>query len=508
VNTEIELKLRMKPDELGRLRRHPALRALRLASSRTRKLHNVYFDTEDFALRKNRMALRVRHVGRQRIQTLKAPGAGASGAAHHYLEWESAIDGDQPVLAEIGDAAVRETLPDEAELRQAFVSDISRSTVPLVMRDSKIELALDTGEIATVNGSEQVCEAELELKSGRPARLYELALQLHEDVPFTVEYRSKAARGYDLLTGAQPGASKAAPLDLDADLGAWEAFVVIARQCLQHLRANEDCARLGKEPEGVHQLRVGIRRLRAAFSLFDAVLPEEHRHHFVEELRWAQQSFGPARDWDVFIGETLEPLSHRLPEQDTLARLMHAASEARDAAYRQATATLNERRYTRLQLQLDLWLESGADHGGGAIENPPWLQPVGAVAREVLAIRHRKLRKLAKNFPILSDDGRHRLRISAKKARYAAEFFRTLFPRKQAQKYARSLAEMQDCLGSMNDAVVGHALVEELTHDDDSFSRATDMLAGWHAARIAGDMPRAAEMSRKIAKIERFWETA
>jgi triphosphatase len=155
-----------------------------------------------------------------------------------------------------------------------------------------------------------------------------------------------------------------------------------------------------------------------------------------------------------------------------------------------------------------LWLESGADHAGGAIENPPWLRPVGAVAREVLAVRHRKLRKLAKNFPILSDDGRHQLRINAKKARYAAEFFRTLFPRKQAQKYARSLADMQDCLGSMNDAVVGHALVEELTRDDESFGRATDMLAGWHAARIAGDMPRAAVMSRKIAKIDRFWETA
>jgi hypothetical protein len=113
------------------------------------------------------------------------------------------------------------------------------------------------------------------------------------------------------------------------------------------------------------------------------------------------------------------------------------------------------------------------------------------VAREVLAARHRKLRKLAKNFPVLSDDGRHRLRINAKKARYAAEFFRTLFPRKQAQRYARALAEMQDCLGSMNDAVVGHDLVQELTQDDDAFARATDMLAGWHAARIEGDMPRA-----------------
>ncbi len=119
----------------------------------------------------------------------------------------------------------------------------------------------------------------------------------------------------------------------------------------------------------------------------------------------------------MFIGETLGPLAGALPEQDSLMRLMHAATEARDQAYPETTATLNERRYTRLQLQLDLWLESGAHHGSGAIENPPWLRPVSAVAREVLAIRHRKLRKLAKKFAILSDDGRHQLRINAKKAR-------------------------------------------------------------------------------------------
>ena len=78
----------------------------------------------------------------------------------------------------------------------------------------------------------------------------------------------------------------------------------------------------------------------------------------------------------------------------------------------------------------------------------------------------------------------------------------------QVRRDTLALAEMQDCLGSMNDAVVGHDLVQELTQDDDAFARATDMLAGWHAARIEGDMPRAADISRKIARIDRFWEIA
>lgn len=514
MNTETELKLRMKPGELGRLRRHPLLRELRLAAARTRKLRNVYFDTDDLALRKKRIALRVRHVGHRRIQTLKAPDTESGGAALRYREWETAIAGDRPDLDRIADGELREVLPvsGSEELKEAFVSDITRSTVPLVLEDSKIELAVDTGEIATPNGREPVCEAELELKSGRPARLYELALKLHERVPFTVEYRSKAARGYDLLLGAKPQPTKAGTVDLSGDLTAWQGFVAIARQCLQHLRANEECSRLGEDPEGVHQLRVGIRRLRAAFSLFRGVLPEEQRQHFVAELRWAQQSFGPARDWDVFIGETLKPLMERLPDDDSIASLMEAAERARGEAYELVAATLDERRYTRLQLQLDLWLESDGDRIGGEIAGAggpgPWNRPIDEVAREVLAVRHRKVRKLAKRFEELEDDQRHQLRINAKKARYAAEFFRGLFPRKVAQAYARRLAEMQDCLGSMNDAVVGRRLVEELIAGGAELGRANDLLTGWHAARIAGDMPRAARISRKVAKLDPFWEEA
>lgn len=508
MNTEIELKLRMKPDELGRLRRHPALRELRLASARTRKLRNVYFDTEDLALRKKRIALRVRHVGQQRIQTLKAPDPTDGGAAHRYREWETAIQGDQPELARIDDGQVREALPvsSEEQLKEAFVSDITRSTVPLVLEDSKIELALDTGEIATVNGREAVCEAELELKSGRPARLYELALRLHDKIPFTVEYRSKAARGYDLLTGAKPGSAKAEALELHPDMTAWDGFVAIARQCLQHLRANEDCARLGEDPEGVHQLRVGIRRLRAAFSLFADVLPAEQSQHFTRELRWAQQSFGPARDWDVFIGETLRPMAERLPGQTGVHALINAAIRAQYQAYEQVAATLDERRYTRLQLQLDLWLESGANQSGAGIENPPWLRPIGDVAREVLDHRHRKMRKLAKNFADLNEEQRHLLRIQAKKARYAAEFFRSLFPRRPALKYARRLSAMQDRLGSMNDAVVGRRLVDELVAGDPRLGQGNDILLGWYAARIASDLPTAARICRKMAKTRVFWE--
>jgi inorganic triphosphatase YgiF len=515
LNTETELKLRIKPDLIGRLRRHPLLRELRLAASRTRKLHNVYFDTDDLALRKQRMALRVRHDGIHRVQTLKAPDQGEMGAAQRYREYEAPIDGDRPKLALIADGDLRESLPagTQDRLKEAFTSDITRSTLPLCLAETKIELALDRGEIATGDKREAVCEAELELKSGRASRIYELALKLHEVVPFTVEYRSKAARGYDLLLGEKPKPRKAAEIELDPAMTAWQGFVAIARACLAQLRANEECTRLGEDAEGVHQLRVGLRRLRAAFSLFAGVLPEEQRRHFVDELRWAQQRLGPARDWDVFVADTLDPLRGRLPDDGNMRALSEAAGLARAAAHEQAAATLDDRRYTRMQLQVDLWLESGG--GDGAADTPtgepqPWAAPIADVARMVLDKRHRKIRKLAKRFEELNDEERHELRIEGKKGRYAAEFFRSLFQRKAALRYARRLSEMQDCLGSMNDAVVGRRLIDELAAENaksrEVVERATDVLNGWFAARIAADSPRAVRASRKIAKLEPFWE--
>lgn len=514
MNTETELKLRIKPDLLGRLRRHPLLRELRLSASRTRKLYNVYFDTDDMALRKNRIALRVRHDGSHRIQTLKAPDKGHAGAAQRYREYEATIDGDRPKLELIEDGKLREALPMSTpeDLKEAFTSDITRSTTPLSLAETKIELAVDTGEIAAQDRREPVCEAELELKSGLPFRLYELALKLHEEVPFTVEYRSKATRGYDLLLGEKPKPRRSEDIELEPGMTAWQGFVAIARECLTQMRANEDCARLGEDPEGVHQLRVGLRRLRAVFSLFAGVLPEEQRQHFVDELRWAQQRMGPARDWDVFLEDTLAPLRERLPDDTNLRALTSAASRARAQAYEQVAATLDDRRYTRMQLQLDLWLESGGGDDPAENADPqPWAKPIDGVARDVLARSHRKLRKLAKRFDGLNDEERHELRINGKKARYAAEFFRALFQHKPAQKYAKRLSEMQDCLGSMNDAVVGHRLLDELASADaksrELVERANEILKGWFAARIAADMPRAARISRKIAKIDPFWET-
>jgi inorganic triphosphatase YgiF len=243
MHEELELKLAVTPDELKRLRRDPLIRSLAHKRASTKRLHSTYFDTPSHDLHRRGMALRVRHIGKRRVQTLKVPGKGTSGL-QHYREYEAELEADTPDVARIEDETLRRLFDAEGltgRLTPVFTTAFSRSSVPLKLEDSEVELALDSGEIAAGGQSLPICEAELELVSGASERIYELALALHKRIDFRLETRTKAARGYQLTTGLRPCSQKAKVLDLHADLTVGEAFIAAARSCLEQIRVNS-CA--------------------------------------------------------------------------------------------------------------------------------------------------------------------------------------------------------------------------------------------------------------------------
>src|SRR5688572_22302277 len=203
--TEIELTLRVAPDAVSRLLRDPLLRELKQGPRRTSWHVSTYFDTDDFRLQRERAALRVRQIGARRIQTLKLAPEAENGVLARR-EWEREVDGDVPDLRDIDDRHIRKILDGDVRDRLApiFVAEIKRSTMPLKLDGSAIEFALDVGEIKTGRGSVPVCEAELELKSGRVESVYKLAQELNKRVPLTIEPLSKSDRGYALLTNRKP----------------------------------------------------------------------------------------------------------------------------------------------------------------------------------------------------------------------------------------------------------------------------------------------------------------
>ena len=495
---ELELKLRLSDEAASRLARQPAIKHALAGTPRTTRLLTVYYDTPDNLLARQGMALRVRHVGRRRIQTLKVAADGHDGEAlQRHDEWSASIQGDLPDLTRLGHPRMRDRLAREGGLgglREVFRTEIKRRTFPVTVGAAHIELALDGGWIRAGDSSERISEVELELKTGSPSAIFDLASRLVAELPMHVEHRTKAGRGYALAEGRGPQPAMAGALELDAEWSAWRGFVAIVRNCLEQLYANEVAVLAGSEVEAVHQLRVAVRRMRAAYSAFGRVLPAGALAPFKAELRWLQQTLGPARDWDVFIAETLAPLRAAIGDHAGLAALAGAAEEARQAAYAQVRSTLGSQRYALFQMNLERWLGTdGAESGA---------MKLSTFGKRTLAKRDRKVLGTDRKIGELTDETLHDVRIAAKNARYNAEFFRSLFTRKATKRYIRALRDVQDCLGALNDAAVARVLLDAVDGADPG---ALSYVNGWFAARIVDGKRRIGDVWEEYRRAPRFW---
>ena len=523
---EIELKLAMDADTLRRLPRMALLRSLKTDKTSQKTLASTYYDTPDLRLKQAGMALRVRHDGTTYVQTLKAPlldakgEVKANGGLQHLREFEAARDTPEPDLSLVDDPAIQAFFSTHRiadALEPVFTTDIQRQVVPLAFADSRVELAMDTGRIAA-NGSEMpISEVELELKSGRSIKLYELAIMLHRKVPFHLEKDSKAARGYNLYRGDAPKPQKASKPILEPALTVAQAFERQARACVWQMRANEHPVLDGGDTEGVHQMRVAIRRLRALVTAFKAYVDDETFAYLRDELRWMQQQLGPARDLDVFLEETHAPIRARLPSTESLARLEDAAERLRAEAYDQARQAVRDPRYTGLLLRLQLWLDTGGwRRPVPAGHDDPADAPVTPFARNVLDQRAKKLKKLGKQYRSLSEDDLHEMRIRGKKLRYAGEFFNGLFKRKDTKAYLQALEEIQDRLGAINDAATGQELLDRIERrmraDGDGTAEdaanASGLVQGWQVAQIDRELEDFEAVWNRFSKIKPFWRNS
>ncbi len=512
-NTEIELKLLIDPADVPRLRRHPLLKALCPAGPKARRLSSTYFDTDDFFLKNRDIALRVRRDGRRWVQTVKGGGSVQAGL-HRRDEWEAPVAHNRPDFTKFVDAGVIALFSDETlrqRLHPVFVTVFTR-TVWLLETEAgdQVEMALDRGEVRAEQGRAPISEVELELKAGHPAALYELALALQDVVPLRPENASKAERGYAL--GAPPpalAAVKAAAPEVGPEMTAEAAFRAIAWNCVGQLQDNQARLQQGYDAEYIHQMRVAVRRLRSALNLFSAAAPAIKDAALVGELRWLVGELGPARDWDVFLAETLPPVIEARPDDAGLGRLRQAAARVGDAARAKACAASASARYYRLLLELGRWLWRAPWREGARAEMLAQLdQPLASFAAATLAKRHRRLRRRGRRLGKLSVEQRHELRIAAKKVRYAAEFFAGLYPHKAARAYVRALAGLQDELGVLNDQAVTERLLAQIEAGGGDLlrERAVGVIIGWNACNTRTRLAGMAQVWKRFRRCKVFWD--
>jgi inorganic triphosphatase YgiF len=459
---EIELKLEFDPADAARLASHPALQS-GLAPQEEQQLISTYFDTPDCALHKAGVYLRVREDGRRIVQTVKA--AKSKSELIERLEWEREIPGRNPDLDGVEGSPLEPLLTAEirAALRPMFETRIRRHVFRIGQGGAEIEVAIDQGEIATRTGMRAISELELELKRGKTRELFRLARILGEKVPLRLEVKSKAERGYELLQGGVLKVEKAAEIDIPPEMTAGEAFRAIAGNCLRQIIANEPAMCCGRA-EGLHQMRIGLRRLRAAIAAFADVVDDEDQNKIKTELKWITQELGPARDLDVFAADVLEPLIASRPANADLALTRRNFEAKRKEAYIHAARSVRSDRFRAAVLDLVEWIETG-EWGSAAGEHRKALRTraVAEHAKDELRRLRKRIKRKGTILRELSVRQRHKLRIRAKRLRYATEFFAGTFPGetsgKRRQESLTALKDMQDALGALNDLATRHALI-------------------------------------------------
>ncbi|MEA1937689.1 MAG: CHAD domain-containing protein, partial [Pseudomonadota bacterium] len=325
-----------------------------------------------------------------------------------------------------------------------------------------------------------------------------------DDIDLRISTMSKAARGFVLVTGAEPPTVKAEPTILPEDASTADAFTQIAVRCLAQIVRNEACALKGVDIEGIHQMRVGLRRLRSLISSFGGLLTSDESHRLRGELCWLAGELGPVRDWDVFISETMKRYAAQPALRPSTIHIAGMAERARGEARSRAEKAIRSQRYTRLLLDLGCWLDGG-DWRNGVPDNIADASMRQTVA-VWLAARLAKVRLAGYKPKKLTDNGRHALRVQIKKLRYASEFFRSLFPAERGDSFIARVVDVQSVLGQINDAVITRELIAYLgaragQRLDDSIRILMSEAESERMERIK----RLPKVWKKLKKNESFW---
>lgn len=506
---ETELRLAISAVAAAKLWKSATLASFDAEIPRAHQLVSVYWDTPDFRLRDRGLALRVRRTDAGPwTQTLKT----ASRDVDTRCEYEGTLPGTQPDLRLArrhgwpGDARV---LAVERKLRPIFSTRMVRTARRVRFDDGTVaEVALDRGAITLEQRRpavrERLLEIEIELVSGRASRLYELANRLVAELPSVrLLFTSKSARGYRLLTGSPMAARSARDIEVPQESAAAMIGYRAFAESVAHVQDNVDCVRLTADPEGVHQMRVAIRRLRVAAGIASEAGLPALSDKLVDELHWLWTLLGDSRDADVFATETWPQIKGEAADGAAPTTGFEAnVATRRDATRRGLRRALGTRRFQFIMLSL-AWI---AARQREALTTVTRKRGPRHLSRRMLSRRAKRI--VDPSIDELTDEQRHRVRIDAKKLRYLAEFVAGLYARRDTRRYLRRLAAVQEALGGLNDLTAIEHWVETSTsklptRERRLVARLCKDYAVHRAPVLAGQLTDA---WRKLGRSEPFWK--
>lgn len=495
---ETELKFALSPDA----RRHVEQQVLNSAAEQVVETdETVYFDTPDRALNKAGFSLRIRRRAEDNssIQTVKSAG----GGAFRRREWEWPVAGpdlDGNRLREV--RGLPAPARDPSRLSPVFRTEVKRTRSLLSpVAGTKVELAFDEGAVVADGGSEPLSELEIELKEGSEEVLLRLGLDLVRAAPLALLSESKAERGYHLADGTRPEARKPPPIEIDPERALPETFRALSESVVDHLLSNQPAALRGDEQEGIHQMRVAIRRIRSLLVLFERLLEPHAAGQFEDELRRLGEVLGAARDWDVFLSESLPEAAQGNDDAEWTRPLRTLGRQRQHAAHQAAKKAILEPGFTRFVLAFRAW-SLGRE---GVLRSGLLQRPTKAVADRLLSRLSNKVEHRLGDADCDDLESLHSLRKSAKKLRYGIEYLQAQYGA-ESKRYYKRCNKLQKRLGGINDLASSTRLAGELAHDGHlDVTPSLGILASRNDALVARNMKKVRKALRKFEREDRFW---
>ena len=505
------------------------------ATLERRTLAAMYLDTRDRRLARAGIAWRLRREGRRWIQALKAGGANAlERFEHEVIRPVGTHDPLEHAGTKVGErllVLLERARADGLEVEVRFRTEVRRTARRVRTRGAVVEIAFDEGRLLSGDARQRIREVEFELVSGSPVAMLALAERWRKRFGLIHDPRSKAERGDRLAQGELfPPVRKAARPDYPHDADALIAFCAVLDECLSQVNRNS-IGLLEGDPalrvDHVHQMRVGIRRLRSALRSFDGWVPMPPPT-LVDELRALFAELGFARDSDVLDTGVATELA-KVGAPPLVMPAGTAGPDPADAvrsprtqalllaliAWRAGLAELPpvtpdraeqaegaRAKPDKMQAPADapqggaqvpgaLRDEAANPQGGDddgdagpaddAAEGPPDAREFRRSVERRLRRWHRRIAADWKAFDTLEEEALHALRKRIKRQRYAVEFFAPVLRRRSVDQYLKPLAEVQERMGVLNDLFVARTRYQELLAADP----AAWFALGWLAARIA-----------------------
>jgi CHAD domain-containing protein len=494
------LELTLHPDDADRLPRVADLLRLRAGRARATPLELTWYDTPDGALAEAGLSLCERRAGREtawRLERLRGTPE---------TPWPPGTPA--PLVAE---AKLPAGLPDlPAPLLPVAACAGTVRSFPLVAEAAPLAVTLLDGVLRAVAGERPVCRLTL---AGPPDAVEPLLVALAATLRLSVPAAALAAEARAVAGRTTPPHASGPP-ELPADLSVADAFVRVVGHLAAVLLHWAPLA-AGDSAEPVHQMRVALRRLRSASSLFRRAVGGPELDAINAELGALAHMLAPARDWDVFAAGTGRAVGAGFPHERAVARLLAVAERRRLAAYAALRAHLDGPAFRLLGLRLACLVafrpwqrEAPADAAADdatAKQAALRAAPLAGFAAHALARRLERMLAAGDDLSSLPVEALHAIRIQGKRLRYAAELFAPLYPRKETRRFLRRIAALQERLGRLNDGAVAEALMAQLGGGGKERAMAIGIVRGFVAAGMRPARAKSERSWRKLRRLEPFW---